>query len=96
MKHWITFNEQFIYTFKSYVVGEYAQGRGAEWDKSRYLGGNSATEPYIVGHNSILAHAAAVKVYKTKYQVLFSLFSFFLTKSRVIKRFHVDYVKISL
>ncbi|KAJ1417975.1 Glycoside hydrolase family 1 [Sesbania bispinosa] len=27
------------------------------------------TEPYIVAHNQLLAHAAAVNVYKTKYQV---------------------------
>ena len=31
--------------------------------------GDSATEPYIVGHNMLLAHSAAVKIYKTKYQV---------------------------
>ena len=74
MKHWITLNEQYIFTFKSYVMAEYAPGRGAEWDPCRYLAGNSGTEPYIVGHNLILAHAAAVNVYKTKYQVLFALF----------------------
>nr|AAG25897.1 silverleaf whitefly-induced protein 3 [Cucurbita pepo] len=68
VKHWITLNEQFIFTFKSYVIGEYAVGRGAEWDKSHFLGGNSGTEPYTVGHNLILAHAAAVNVYQTKYQ----------------------------
>ncbi|XP_023516699.1 beta-glucosidase 12-like [Cucurbita pepo subsp. pepo] len=68
VKHWITLNEQYIFTFKSYVMAEYAPGRGAEWDPCRYLAGNSGTEPYIVGHNLILAHAAAVNVYKTKYQ----------------------------
>ncbi|CAN6559367.1 unnamed protein product [Malus baccata var. baccata] len=31
-------------------------------------GGDSATEPYIVAHHFLLAHAHAVKVYKTKYQ----------------------------
>ncbi|KAI8545750.1 hypothetical protein RHMOL_Rhmol07G0062300 [Rhododendron molle] len=30
--------------------------------------GNSATEPYIVGHHMLLCHGAAVKVYKEKYQ----------------------------
>ncbi|XP_022988091.1 beta-glucosidase 24-like [Cucurbita maxima] len=68
VKHWITLNEQFIFTFKSYVMAEYAPGRGAEWDPCRYLAGNSGTEPYIVGHNLILAHAAAANLYKTKYQ----------------------------
>ncbi|CAL4907778.1 unnamed protein product [Urochloa decumbens] len=31
-------------------------------------GGNSTVEPYIVGHHSILAHAAAVKLYREMYQ----------------------------
>ncbi|KAJ0104839.1 hypothetical protein Patl1_19639 [Pistacia atlantica] len=30
--------------------------------------GNSSTEPYTVGHNLLLAHAAAVQLYKQKYQ----------------------------
>jgi beta-glucosidase len=30
--------------------------------------GNSSVEPYIVGHNSVLAHAAAVRLYREKYQ----------------------------
>ncbi|XP_023516689.1 furcatin hydrolase-like [Cucurbita pepo subsp. pepo] len=68
VKHWITLNEPVMFTFKSYVIGEYAPGRGAEWDPSRYLAGNSGTEPYIVGHNLILAHAAAANLYKNKYK----------------------------
>ena len=31
--------------------------------------GDSATEPYLVAHHQILAHTAAVQVYKDKYQV---------------------------
>ena len=31
---------------------------------------NSSTEPYIVAHNLILAHASAVKLYREKYQAL--------------------------
>ncbi|KAM7473714.1 hypothetical protein LguiB_020957 [Lonicera macranthoides] len=31
-------------------------------------GGNSGTEPYNVSHNLLLSHAAAVKVYREKYQ----------------------------
>ncbi|KAL9685858.1 hypothetical protein QQ045_023312 [Rhodiola kirilowii] len=30
--------------------------------------GNSSTEPYLAGHNMLLAHASAVKLYKDKYQ----------------------------
>ncbi|KAL0558760.1 hypothetical protein IC582_003342 [Cucumis melo] len=32
------------------------------------LEGNPGIEPYIVGHNQILAHAATVKLYKSKYE----------------------------
>ncbi|XP_020420359.1 beta-glucosidase 13 [Prunus persica] len=32
------------------------------------LGGNSSTEPYIVAHNLILAHATVAKLYREKYQ----------------------------
>lgn len=31
-------------------------------------GGNSSTEPYIVSHHVILAHATVVKTYRDKYQ----------------------------
>lgn len=76
VKHWITLNEPYIFTINGYVYGAYAPRRGLEWDPKRYLGGNSGTEPYIVGHNLILAHATAVKAYKTNFQVLFSLLYF--------------------
>ncbi|XP_023516698.1 beta-glucosidase 12-like [Cucurbita pepo subsp. pepo] len=68
VKHWITLNEPVMFASKGYGTGELAPGRGAEWDPSRYLGGNSGTEPYTVGHHLILAHAAAANLYKTKYQ----------------------------
>lgn len=35
------------------------------------FGGNSSTEPYIVAHNLILAHATVAKLYREKYQVFF-------------------------
>ncbi|XP_022960676.1 beta-glucosidase 12-like [Cucurbita moschata] len=68
VKHWITFNEQYIFITNGYVFGQFAPGRCSSWQPFNCLGGDSATEPYIVGHNQILAHAAAVNVYKTKYQ----------------------------
>lgn len=33
------------------------------------IAGDYAIEPYIVAHNLILAHAAAVNIYREKYQV---------------------------
>ncbi|KAL5699589.1 beta-glucosidase [Ranunculus cassubicifolius] len=68
VKHWITLNEPWSFSRGGYNSGNYAPGRC-----SKFVGncsaGNSATEPYIVSHNQLLAHAAAVKVYKEKYQV---------------------------
>ncbi|XP_043816741.1 beta-glucosidase 17 isoform X3 [Manihot esculenta] len=50
----------------------YAYGQNAPGRCSDYIGnctqGNSATEPYIVVHHLILCHAAAVKLYRQKYQ----------------------------
>ncbi|KAK9995489.1 hypothetical protein SO802_020175 [Lithocarpus litseifolius] len=40
------------------------------------MGGNSSTEPYIVSHNIILAHAAAFRLYREKYQHIHGLAEF--------------------
>ncbi|KAI4333178.1 hypothetical protein L6164_018016 [Bauhinia variegata] len=67
VKRWVTLNEPLSYSLNGYNGGTFAPGRC-----SNYVGnctaGNSATEPYIVAHHLLLAHAAAVRVYKTKYQ----------------------------
>uniref|UniRef100_A0A0A0M004 Beta-glucosidase n=1 Tax=Cucumis sativus TaxID=3659 RepID=A0A0A0M004_CUCSA len=95
VKHWITFNEQYIFASYGYATGLFAPGRGASSKHLDYLcgdsehkphvglvprrgffwkqldcelEGNPGTEPYIVGHNQILAHAATVKLYKSKYE----------------------------
>ena len=49
--------------------GAIAPGRCSMWVNEAWEARNSATEPYIVSHHMLLAHAAAVKVYKDKYQV---------------------------
>ncbi|PIA43746.1 hypothetical protein AQUCO_01800060v1 [Aquilegia coerulea] len=67
VKYWITLNEPWTFSNGGYNLGNFAPNRC-----SKYVGNcsvlNSATEPYITGHNQLLAHAAAVKVYKEKYQ----------------------------
>ncbi|KAL9253466.1 Beta-glucosidase 17-like protein [Drosera capensis] len=67
VKHWATMNEPNIFSLTGYTLGILAPGRC-----SSYMGnctaGNSATEPYIVSHHLLLCHAAAVDVYKKKYQ----------------------------
>ncbi|XP_030494615.2 beta-glucosidase 12-like [Cannabis sativa] len=69
VKHWITINEPFVVAL-GYDLGKGAPGRCS---LPPPVGpcpavGNSSTEPYIVSHNFILAHAAAAKLYKAKYQ----------------------------
>ncbi|KAJ0037373.1 hypothetical protein Pint_24096 [Pistacia integerrima] len=69
VKNWITLNEPLTFASIGYSSGAHAPGRCSKWFSPNCSGGDSATEPYIVGHNSLLAHAAAVKVYRTKYQM---------------------------
>eukprot|EP00271_Cylindrocystis_brebissonii_P020461 TRINITY_DN678_c0_g1_i1.p1 TRINITY_DN678_c0_g1~~TRINITY_DN678_c0_g1_i1.p1 ORF type:complete len:541 (-),score=54.95 TRINITY_DN678_c0_g1_i1:605-2227(-) len=65
VKSWITFNEPQQAAVQGYGFnGAMAPGRYTYDGK----GGNSSTEPYIVAHNMILAHAAAVSLYRTKYK----------------------------
>ncbi|XP_061355852.1 beta-glucosidase 24-like [Gastrolobium bilobum] len=68
IKHWITLNEPWTFSTLGYAEGKMAPGRCSPWQNLNCIGGDSATEPYLVAHNQLLAHAAAVNVYKTKYQ----------------------------
>ncbi|XP_027357326.1 beta-glucosidase 12-like [Abrus precatorius] len=68
VKHWITLNEPWSLSKQGYAEGNLAPGRCSPWQYPNCTGGNSATEPYIVAHNQLLAHAAAVNIYRTKYQ----------------------------
>ncbi|KAF7824503.1 vicianin hydrolase-like [Senna tora] len=67
VKNWVTLNNPLSLSSNGYNGGTVAPGRC-----SNYVGnctaGNSATEPYIIAHHLILAHAAAVRLYKKKYQ----------------------------
>ncbi|XP_043693762.1 beta-glucosidase 12-like [Telopea speciosissima] len=68
VKHWITFNEPYIYSTFGYATGILAPGRCSKEVDSNCIPGNSGTEPYRVAHHMLLSHAAAVKLYKKKYQ----------------------------
>ncbi|PNX83388.1 beta-glucosidase 24-like protein, partial [Trifolium pratense] len=68
VKYWITLNEPWTLSKYGYADGRSAPGRCSSWHNENCVGGDSATEPYIVAHNQLLAHATAVKVYKSKYQ----------------------------
>ncbi|XP_051122318.1 beta-glucosidase 6-like [Andrographis paniculata] len=66
VKHWITFNEPHTFAVEGYDAGIQAPSRCS----TRLIcgAGDSSTEPYIVGHNVLLTHAAVVDLYRKKYE----------------------------
>lgn len=62
VKHWITFNEPFCSAILGYNIGVHAPGHTSDRTKSPV--GDGSTEPWIVGHSILLAHATAVKIYR--------------------------------
>ena len=64
VKNWFTINEPRMMASHGYGDGYFPPARCT----GCHFGGNSATEPYIAGHNLLLAHASAVKLYREKYQ----------------------------
>ncbi|RDX87881.1 Beta-glucosidase 12, partial [Mucuna pruriens] len=69
VKHWITLNEPWSYSRGGYAIGIFAPGRCSKWLNPNCTGGDSGKEPYLASHYQLLAHAAAVQVYKNNYQV---------------------------
>ncbi|KAK1362018.1 Beta-glucosidase 40 [Heracleum sosnowskyi] len=68
VKHWMTFNEPHTFATQGYDAGLQAPGRCSILLHLFCRAGNSATEPYIVGHNVLLAHATAMDIYRKKYK----------------------------
>ncbi|KAK8676288.1 hypothetical protein V6N13_034339 [Hibiscus sabdariffa] len=66
VKNWVTINEPLIIAKLGHALGIGPPGRCS--DRKMCPSGNSATEPYIVSHNVLLAHATAANLYKHKYQ----------------------------
>lgn len=66
VKNWITFNEPWCSSILGYSVGQFAPGRTSNREKSAE--GDSSTEPWIVGHNLLVAHGRAVKVYRDEFK----------------------------
>jgi len=79
VKHWITFNEPHTFAIQGYDVGLQAPGRCSILLHLFCRGGNSATEPYIVAHNVLLSHAAVADIYRKKYKVLETIYSWFFS-----------------
>ncbi|KAL6641716.1 hypothetical protein ACP70R_019897 [Stipagrostis hirtigluma subsp. patula] len=70
VKHWFTFNEPYVFCSNAYSIGKHAPGRCSPGHGCAVPNGDSLVEPYKAGHHLLLAHAEAVKVYKSKYQEL--------------------------
>ncbi|KAJ4772079.1 Beta-glucosidase D7 [Rhynchospora pubera] len=68
VKHWITFNEPWSFCSSGYASGTFAPGRCSAWVGNNCSAGDSGTEPYIAAHHQLLAHAAAVQLYRSRYQ----------------------------
>ncbi|XP_059441316.1 beta-glucosidase 17-like [Corylus avellana] len=68
VKLWATMNQPISISVNGYSTSTFPPGRCSSYVPNCTAAGNSATEPYIVGHNLLLAHGAAVKLYKDKYQ----------------------------
>ena len=68
VKNWMTFNEPRVVAALGYDNGIFAPARCSK-AFGNCIEGNSATEPYIVAHHLILAHASAVQRYRQHYQV---------------------------
>ncbi|AQK40584.1 Beta-glucosidase2 [Zea mays] len=68
VKNWLTFNEPQTFTSFSYGTGVFAPGRCSPGLDCAIPTGNSLVEPYIAGHNILLAHAEAVDLYNKYYK----------------------------
>nr|BAO04177.1 hypothetical protein [Delphinium grandiflorum] len=58
VKHWITNNEPLQTAVNGHVIGIFAPGRSE----------HPSTEPYLVTHHQLLAHAAAVSIYREQFK----------------------------
>ena len=65
VKFWSTFNEPYTFAFCGYAYGIHAPGRCSDRAKCE-AGGNSETEPWLVSHHVLLAHAKAVEAFRTR------------------------------
>ncbi|RMY97254.1 hypothetical protein D0864_04864, partial [Hortaea werneckii] len=66
VKYWITYNEPWCSTILGYSIGQFAPGHTNDRTKSAV--GNSAVEPWLAGHNILVSHGAAVKVYREEFK----------------------------
>lgn len=69
VQYWTTFNEANVFVMSGYDIGSSPPDRCSfPFGSENCTAGNSTTEPYLVTHHILLAHASAAKLYKEKYQ----------------------------
>ncbi|WVZ06488.1 hypothetical protein V8G54_019834 [Vigna mungo] len=68
VRYWTTLNEANAHAAFGYDVGILPPQRCSPSPTINCSRGNSSTEPYLVGHHMLLAHASAARVYRKKYQ----------------------------
>ncbi|XP_078446555.1 beta-glucosidase 22-like [Wolffia australiana] len=67
--HWTTFNEPNILSIGAYSEGIFPPKRCSQpFGFVNCTAGDSTTEPYLVLHNFLLAHASVAELYRTKYK----------------------------
>ena len=71
VKHWITFIEPHNFAIDGYDFGIQAPGRCSILSHIFCREGKSSTEPYVVAHNILLAHAGAFHSYKQQFKVIY-------------------------
>ncbi|XP_057515340.1 beta-glucosidase 24-like isoform X2 [Amaranthus tricolor] len=67
VKHWITLNEPWSYSTGIFSTGIYSSKQCPKSDPDKCII-DFATHPYLAAHYQLLAHAAAVHIYRKKYQ----------------------------
>ncbi|KAL2337100.1 hypothetical protein Fmac_011546 [Flemingia macrophylla] len=68
VKYWSTVNEANVQAIFGYDVGMLPPQRCSMFSTVNCTRGNSSTEPYLVAHHMLLAHASAARLYRKKYQ----------------------------
>uniref|UniRef100_A0A0A0KT48 Beta-glucosidase n=2 Tax=Cucumis sativus TaxID=3659 RepID=A0A0A0KT48_CUCSA len=67
--HWTTVNEANVFTLGGYDMGFVPPNRcSSPFGTRNCYKGNSSTEPYLVMHHCLLAHASAAALYNTNYK----------------------------
>ncbi|KAL5340096.1 glycoside hydrolase superfamily [Aspergillus crustosus] len=66
VRHWITFNKPGVYSLAGHAAGVHAPVRSSYREINQE--GDSSTEPFVVGHTELIAHAYTAKLYREEFQ----------------------------